>query len=69
MSAIVTGAPAANFIARQWVPSRRASVYEHRGQWAPSETLGRSPSAQGDDVAVAGAAAVQANHTWSRQDV
>ena len=69
MSDILTGAPAANFIAGQWVPSRSASVDERRSPCGPSDTLGRRRSADCDDVAAAVAAAVEADRTWSRQDV
>jgi hypothetical protein len=69
VSDILTGAPAANFIAGQWVPSRSASVDEGRSLCGPSDTLGRLRSPDGDDVAAAVAAAVEADRTWSRQDV
>ena len=57
MSDTLTGAPAANFIAGQWVPSHSGSVYERRNPWRPRETLGEFPSSDGDDVAAAVAAA------------
>jgi aldehyde dehydrogenase (NAD+) len=66
VSDTLTGAPAANFIAGQWVPSRSGSVYERRNPWRPDESLGEFPSSDARDVAAAVAAAADARLGWSR---
>ncbi|HEY2318292.1 MAG TPA: aldehyde dehydrogenase family protein [Solirubrobacteraceae bacterium] len=66
MSDTITTAPAANFIAGQWVPSRSGAVYERRNPWRPSESVGEFPGSDGDDVAAAVAAAAEASRAWAR---
>ena len=66
MSDTITGAPAANFIGGQWVPSHSGAVYERRNPWRPSEAVGEFPSSDAVDVAAAVAAAAEASRAWAR---
>jgi acyl-CoA reductase-like NAD-dependent aldehyde dehydrogenase len=66
VSETITGAPAANFIAGRWTPSRSGATYERRNPWRPSEVVGEFPSSDADDVAAAVAAAVQARRGWAK---
>jgi aldehyde dehydrogenase (NAD+) len=62
----ITGAPAANFIAGQWTPSRDGSTYERRNPWRPSEVVGEFPSSGSEDVAAAVQAATDARRAWAK---
>ena len=66
MSDTITSAPAANFIAGQWVSSHSGAVYERRNPWRPSESIGEFPGSDGVDVAAAVAAAAEASRAWAR---
>lgn len=66
MSDTITGAPAANFIAGRWAPSRSGAVYERHNPWRPNEVVGEFPASGSDDVAAAVAAAEGARQEWAR---
>jgi aldehyde dehydrogenase (NAD+) len=65
VSDTLTSAPAANFIAGQWVPSHSGAVYERPNPWRPSDVVGEFPSSDGDDVAAAVEAASAARRGWA----
>lgn len=66
MADTLAAAPAANFIAGCWAPSRGGATYERRNPWRPGEVVGEFPSSGAEDVAAAVDAAVEARRAWSR---
>jgi alpha-ketoglutaric semialdehyde dehydrogenase len=66
MADTLAAAPAANFIAGAWTPSRSGAAYERPNPWRPDEVLGGLPSSDADDVAAAVDAAVDAQRSWGR---
>jgi alpha-ketoglutaric semialdehyde dehydrogenase len=66
MSETIAAAPAMNFIAGEWRPSRTGHTYERHNPWRPSETVGEFPSSNADDLIAAVDAAHDAWPAWSR---
>ena len=66
MADTLAAAPAANFIAGQWTPSRTGDTYERSNPWRPDEVVGEFPSSGADDVTAAVDAAVAARRDWAR---
>ncbi len=62
----VAAAPAANFIAGEWTPTRSGAVYERHNPWRPSEVVGEFPSSRAEDVTAAVDAAADAQRAWAR---
>ncbi len=66
MADTIAAAPAANFIAGQWTPSRTGDTYERSNPWRPDEVVGEFPSSGADDVTAAVDAADAARRDWAR---
>lgn len=66
MADTIAVAPAANFIAGAWTPSRSGDTYERCDPWRPDEVIGELPSSGADDIAAAVDAAVAAKRAWAR---
>jgi acyl-CoA reductase-like NAD-dependent aldehyde dehydrogenase len=66
MADTIAAAPAANFIAGEWAPSRSGDTYERSNPWRPDDTVGEFPSSDADDVTAAVDAAADAQRSWAR---
>ncbi len=66
MTDTLAAAPAANFIAGRWAPSRSGATYERLNPWRPGEIVGEFPRSNAEDVTAAIDAAVAAQRAWSR---
>ncbi len=66
MADTIAAAPAANFIAGEWAPSRSGATYERVNPWRPDDVVGDFPSSAADDVTAAVDAAVEAQRPWAR---
>jgi aldehyde dehydrogenase (NAD+) len=66
MSDTIAALGAANFIAGDWIPSRRGRTYERYNPWRPAEVVGEFPSSDAEDVASAVAAAEEAGSRWAK---
>jgi alpha-ketoglutaric semialdehyde dehydrogenase len=66
MADTIAAAPAANFIAGEWAPSRSGETYQRSNPWRPSDIVGEFPSSGAEDVGAAVDAAVDAQRAWAR---
>ncbi len=66
MADTIAAAPAVNYIAGQWIPSRDGATYARSNPWRPDEVVGEFPSSGTDDVTAAVDAAVAARREWAR---
>jgi alpha-ketoglutaric semialdehyde dehydrogenase len=66
MADTIAAAPAANFIAGEWAPSRSGDTYARANPWRPDDTVGEFPSSGAEDVTAAVDAAAAARGTWAR---
>ncbi|MGB9186099.1 MAG: aldehyde dehydrogenase family protein [Solirubrobacteraceae bacterium] len=65
MAETIAAAPAMNFIAGEWRPTRTGRTYERHNPWRPSEIVGEFPSSNADDLTAAVDAAHDAWPAWS----